>query len=178
MFFHGGLQPHKALEHPPAAIAKWPLGCSKKALCDARIPTIRINPKRARGFARALGLLDKIDACVLALFGATLSIAPDRPKEKALQEIEARLTRRQQLTAALPEPGQLKTLSAIRHDPGMKDFYQRLVQVGNPKKIALVIARRVLLTLANAVFRSGDPYLCSLDRLADFGNTPAARAFP
>jgi len=71
-----------------------------QTLCDANLPTARINPNRARDFARALGMLaktDKIDAHVLALFGATLSIEPDRPKEKALQEMEAWLTRRQQL---------------------------------------------------------------------------------
>jgi len=236
---------------------------------DANIPTTRINPKRARDFARALGPLANIDARVLAQFGATLSISPDRPKEKVLQEMEAWLTRRQQLIemrvaeqnrrrqapkaiqkridlhlrqlqkkidsiddylaeqiqqhqawkeklalldnlkgvgpntgawliAALPELGQLNrrqiaalvglapmahesgtykgrrrfyggrsavrtalflaTLSAVRHDRRMKDFYQRLVQAGKPKKVALVAAMRKLLTIINAVFRSGEPY--------------------
>lgn len=290
--FHGGLQQHKEFEHSPASIAElivWLLESGPialvvleasggyemdvwQALCDANVPTARINPKRARDFARALGLLaktDKIDARVLALFGATLSIEPDQPKEKALQEMEAWLTRRQQLIemrvaeqnrrrqapkavqkridlhlrqlqreidriddylaeqiqqhpawneklalldnlkgvgantrawliAALPELGQLNrrqiaalvglapmahesgtykgrrrihggrsavrtalflaTLSAVRHDPRMKDFYQRLVQVGKPKKVALVAAMRKLLTIINAVFRSGEPY--------------------
>ena len=290
--FHGGLQQHKEFEHSPAGIADlatWLLESGPidlvvleasggyemdlwHALCDAKVPVARINPKRARDFARALGLLaktDKIDARVLALFGATLSIEPDRPKEKALQEMEAWLTRRQQLVemrvaeqnrrrqapkivqkridlhlrqlqreidriddhlaeqiqqhpawneklallddlkgvgantrawliAALPELGQLNrrqiaalvgvapmahesgtykgrrriyggrsavrtalflaTLSAVRHDPRMKDFYQRLVQAGKPKKVALVAAMRKLLTIINAVFRSGEPY--------------------
>jgi len=64
----------------------------------------------------------------------------------------------------------LATLSAIHHAPCMKDFYQRLVQAGKPKKIALVIARRKLLTLINAVFRSGEPYRVLL---ADCPRTPA-----
>ena len=52
----------------------------------------------------------------------------------------------------------LATLSAVRHDPRMKDFYQRLVQAGKPKKVALVASMRKLLTIINAVFRSGEPY--------------------
>jgi transposase len=203
------------------------------------------------------------------LFGATLAIAPDRPKDKDLQEMEAWLTRRQQLVemrvaeqnrrplapqtvqkridlhldhlqqeidqidqdlakqiaqhpawnqklalldglkgvgantrawliAALPELGSLNRrqiaalvglapmahesgtykgqrriyggrasvrtalflacLSAVRFDPRMKDFYQRLLDAGKPKKVALVAAMRKLLTIINAVFRSGEPY--------------------
>ncbi len=52
----------------------------------------------------------------------------------------------------------LATLSAVRHDPRLKAFYQRLVQAGKPKKVALVAAMRKLLTIINAVFRSGEPY--------------------
>ena len=290
--FHGGLQQHREFAYSPAGITEltaWLLESGTvdlvvleasggyemrlwQALCTANVPTARINPKRARDFARALGVLaktDKIDARMLALFGATLSIEPDQPKEKDLQEMEAWLTRRQQLVemrvaeqnrkrlastdiqkridlhlrqlqreidridnhlaeqirqhpawneklalldglkgvgantrawliAALPELGQLNrrqiaalvglapmahesgtykgrrriyggrsavrtalflaTLSAVRHDRRMKDFYQRLVQAGKPKKVALVAAMRKLLTIINAVFRSGEPY--------------------
>ena len=52
----------------------------------------------------------------------------------------------------------LATLSAVRHDLRLKAFYQRLVQAGKPKKVALVAAMRKLLTIINAVFRSGEPY--------------------
>ncbi len=290
--FHPGLQQHRQFEHSPAGIAElitWLKETGRvdlviieasggyemplwQALCAAQIPTARINPKRARDFARALGLLaktDRIDARALALFGSTLSIEPDRPKEKALQEMEAWLTRRQQLVemrvaeqnrrrlaprevqkridlhlrhlqreinqideklarriqqnptwskklalldglkgvgpntrawliAALPELGLLNrrqiaalvglapmahesgtykgrrriqggrsairtalflaTLSAVRHDARMRNFYQRLLEAGKPKKVALVAAMRKLLTIINAVFRSGEPY--------------------
>ena len=290
--FHGGVAQHREFDHSPTGIAElvaWLLESGTvdlvvleasggyemdiwQALCGANLPTARINPKRARDFARALGILaktDKIDAHVLALFGATLSIEPYQPKERDLQEMEAWLTRRQQLVeirvseqhrkrqvpkvvqkridlhlrqlkreidridnylaeqiqqhpvwneklalldnlkgvgpntrawliAALPELGQLNrrqiaalvglapmahesgsykgrrriyggrsavrtalflaTLSAVRHDRRMKDFYQRLVQAGKPKKVALVAAMRKLLTIINAVFRSGEPY--------------------
>ncbi|HFD87693.1 MAG TPA: IS110 family transposase [Gammaproteobacteria bacterium] len=52
----------------------------------------------------------------------------------------------------------LATLSAVRHDRPNKDYYQRLVQAGKPKKVALVTAMRKMLTIINAVFRSGEPY--------------------
>jgi len=55
----------------------------------------------------------------------------------------------------------LTTLSAVHHDPRLKAFYQRLVQAGKPKKVALVTAMRKLLTIINAVFRSGEPYRVS-----------------
>lgn len=295
--FHSGTQQHQPFEHSPAgieALLAWIKACGAldvvvieasggyemtlwHALCVAGIPTARINPKRSRDFARALGVLaktDRIDARVLALFGATLELEPDRPKDKALQGMEAWLTRRQQLVemrvaeqnrrplapkavqkridlhlgqlqreieridqdlarqieqhpawsqklalldglkgvgantrawliAALPELGSLNRrqiaalvglapmahesgtykgrrriyggrasvrtalflacLSAVRFDPRMKDFYQRRLNAGKAKKVALVAAMRKLLTIINAVFRSGEPYRVTLD---------------
>ncbi|RTZ58214.1 MAG: hypothetical protein DSZ33_06280 [Gammaproteobacteria bacterium] len=52
----------------------------------------------------------------------------------------------------------LATLSAVRHDVRMRNFYQRLVCAGKPKKVALVAAMRKLLIIVNAAFRSGEPY--------------------
>ncbi|MCA9233413.1 MAG: IS110 family transposase [Pseudomonadales bacterium] len=244
-----------------------------QAFCRAGVPTARINPKRARDFARALGLLaktDRIDAQVLGLFGATLDVESDQPKSEELREMEAWLIRRHQLVemrvaetnrrrmmpkavqkrvdlhikqlqreidrideylvetiqktsqwreklelldglkgvgnntrawlvAGLPELGRLNrrqiaalvgvapishdsgnfrgkrriyggrsdvrtalymaTLSAVRHEPRLKAFYARLLAAGKPKKVALVATMRKLLTIINAIFRSGTPYL-------------------
>jgi len=52
----------------------------------------------------------------------------------------------------------LATLTAVRHDPRLKTFYQSLLARGKPKKVALVAAMRKLLTILNAVFHSGQPY--------------------
>jgi transposase len=52
----------------------------------------------------------------------------------------------------------MATLSAVRHDLRLKTFYQRLIAAGKPKKVALVAAMRKLLTIINAVFRSGETY--------------------
>jgi transposase len=52
----------------------------------------------------------------------------------------------------------LACLSAVRFDQHRKDFYQGLLDAGKPKKVALVAAMRKLLTIINAVFRTGEPY--------------------
>lgn len=52
----------------------------------------------------------------------------------------------------------MATLTAIRHDPGLRRFYQNLVQRGKAKKVALVACMRKMLTIINAVYRTGTPY--------------------
>lgn len=52
----------------------------------------------------------------------------------------------------------LATLSAVRHDARLKQFYRHVVDAGKPKKVALVAAMRKLLTIINAVFRAGETY--------------------
>jgi len=243
-----------------------------QALCTANLPTARVNPKRPRDFARAAGMLaktDRLDAKVLALYGAMMGVKPTKPKAEDLQAIEEKLLRRSQLVemrvaesnrrrlasatiqkqidlhiehlqkaidqidkelvtrvkkteagqtklallaaikgvgahtqawliAGVPELGQLNrrqiaalvglapmardsgqykgrrrihggrasvrtalylaTLSAVRFDDRLKAFYQRLLEAGKPKKVALVAAMRKLLTIINAIFRTGEPY--------------------
>ena len=45
------------------------------------------------------------------------------------------------------------SLSATRHNPIIKAFYERLVAAGKPKKVALVACARKLLSILNAVMR-------------------------
>jgi transposase len=52
----------------------------------------------------------------------------------------------------------MATLVAVRHSPVFKAFYARLVAAGKPKKVALVAAMRKLLTVLNAIARSGRPW--------------------
>ena len=54
----------------------------RQALVAAGIAHTRVNPARARDFARALGLLaktDRIDARLLATMGSVLRLGPDQP---------------------------------------------------------------------------------------------------
>lgn len=45
----------------------------------------------------------------------------------------------------------MATLVAVRHNPAIKAFYERLVQAGKRKKVALVAAMRKMLTILNAI---------------------------
>jgi transposase len=58
----------------------------------------------------------------------------------------------------------MAALVASRHNPVIKDFYARLVAAGKPKKLALVACMRKLLTILNAVVRSGKPWNEALHR--------------
>lgn len=47
----------------------------------------------------------------------------------------------------------MATLVAVRHHPGLREFYQRLRNNGKPVKVALIAAMRKLLLILNAILR-------------------------
>ena len=49
----------------------------------------------------------------------------------------------------------MATLSATRVNPVVREFYQRLVEAGKPKKLALTACMRKLLTILNSMVRHG-----------------------
>lgn len=49
----------------------------------------------------------------------------------------------------------MAALVATRHNPTIRAFYQRLVQAGKPKKVALIACAHKLLLILNAVVRTG-----------------------
>jgi transposase len=52
----------------------------------------------------------------------------------------------------------MAALSAVRFDPTIKAFYDRLLLAGKPKKVALTACMHKLLTIINAVIKSGSPW--------------------
>ena len=50
------------------------------------------------------------------------------------------------------------TLVAVRHNPVLRAFYQRLRAVGKLPKVALTACMRKLLTILNAMIRSRTPW--------------------
>lgn len=52
----------------------------------------------------------------------------------------------------------MATLVATRHNVVIRTFYQRLVAAGKPKKVALVACMRKVLTILNAIVRTGKPW--------------------
>ena len=51
-------------------------------------------------------------------------------------------------------------LAATRHNPAIKEFYERLLAAGKPKKVALVACMRKLLTILNALMRDRAIWRC------------------
>ena len=49
-------------------------------------------------------------------------------------------------------------LVASRHNPAIRDFYQRLLAAGKPKKVALIASMRKLLVTLNAMLKHGSPW--------------------
>ncbi len=73
-------------------------------LAAARIPFAVVNPRQVRDFARAVGILaktDKIDALVIARFGATVKPTTEPLPDTEALELEALLTRRRQLVGMI-----------------------------------------------------------------------------
>jgi transposase len=52
----------------------------------------------------------------------------------------------------------MAAVTASRHNPVLKPFYERLIAKGKPVKVALVAVMRRLVVFANAVLRSGQPW--------------------
>jgi transposase len=74
-------------------------GCDdtlRRLLTQAKVPFARVNPRRAREFARAAGVLaktDRVDARVLAELGLRLELVPTvepSPERRTLSELVAR----------------------------------------------------------------------------------------
>lgn len=52
----------------------------------------------------------------------------------------------------------MAALVATKFNPVIRSFYQRLRRVGKPAKVALTACMRKLLTILNAIMRSGEPW--------------------
>jgi transposase len=50
------------------------------------------------------------------------------------------------------------TLVAMRHNPVIKAFYERLVSQGKPKKLAITACVRKMLVILNAMVRENQPW--------------------
>ena len=58
----------------------------------------------------------------------------------------------------------MATLTAARYNPAIRAFYERLKAAGKLPKVALVACMRKLLTMLNAMVRTGKPWDASLHR--------------
>ena len=72
----------------------------RMALAEARVPAIRINPRRARAFATSLGRLaktDRVDAVVIREMAMRLDLPECPPETKEVSQLKALQLRRRQL---------------------------------------------------------------------------------
>jgi transposase len=60
--------------------------------------------------------------------------------------------------AALRSVLYMATVAALRCNPQIKRFYDRLKQAGKPPKVALTACMRKMLTILNAIVRTGQPW--------------------
>lgn len=119
-FFDSQTQKHFRIDNTSASVVAWlatldgrdvtvvleATGRYDRLLCAAleerQRPYCRVNPARARDFAKALGLLaktDAIDARLLAHMGQTLSPAVSVPPDPSRRKLADLHTRRDQLVA-------------------------------------------------------------------------------
>ncbi len=52
----------------------------------------------------------------------------------------------------------MATLSATKFNPAIKEFYDRLIAKGKPRKVAMVACMRKLLTILNAMVKNNEPW--------------------
>lgn len=56
----------------------------------------------------------------------------------------------------------MSTLVATRHNPIIREFYERLIAAGKPRKVALTACMRKLITILNAMVRTQTPWNATL----------------
>ena len=52
----------------------------------------------------------------------------------------------------------MATLSAVKHNPVIRNFYESLLARGKEKKVALIACMRKLLVILNAMTRKGEAW--------------------
>jgi len=86
-------------------------------LAAAGLPVAVINPRQARDFAKAIGVLaktDAVDAIVLARFAQAVRPAVRALKSEEAQELEAVLTRRRQIVEMITAERNRQTMAHAR----------------------------------------------------------------
>lgn len=96
-----------------------------------------------------LGALPELGTLSRQRIGALAGLAPVNRDSGKMRGKRAIAGGRADVRTAL----YMAALSAVRHNPVLKAFYNRLVESGKPKKVALTAAAHKLLTILNALMR-------------------------
>lgn len=108
------------------------------------VPGIGPNTSRA-----LLVELPELGSCTRQEIAALVGVAPINRDSGKLRGIRTTWGGRATVRTAL----YMATLSAVRHNPKIKPFYQRLVASGKRAKVALIACMRKLLCILNAMLR-------------------------
>ena len=135
-------------------------GRLRRALEAAGVAYARVNPGRARDFARAAGFLaktDKVDARMLARLGEALRPAPAEPTDAARERLTRLHRRRDQLVAMRKQ--ERARLSEAAEDDLLDDLQRHLAWLGAQiahlgKLIAQAIAADLRLKQTCDILRS------------------------
>lgn len=115
------------------------------------LSTPGIGPQTARTLIAELPELGKLSRQKVGTLVGVAPINHDSGKMRGQRTIMGgRATVRSALYMA--------TLSAVRFNPAIKAFYQRLILKGKKKKLALVAAMHKLLTILNTLIRNKQPW--------------------
>ena len=125
-----------------------PLWCAKLDLLTS-VPGV--GDIVARTLIAELPELGTVDRHQIAALAGVAPYSRDSGRRKGKRFIRAG---RVQVRA----PVYMACLVAIRHNPPLKVFYQRLRAAGKPTRLALVAVMRKLLTILNAMLRDNTPW--------------------
>lgn len=131
-----------------AFVEDLPLWKDKDALLQSAPGVGRVTSSTLLAMLPELGQLDR--QAIAALVGVA-PVNKDSGRKRGQRRIYGgRATVRSVLYMA--------ALSAKKHNPIIKQFYERLIQHGKEKKVALTACRRKLLVILNAMIRSQQPW--------------------
>ena len=110
-----------------------------------------IGPQTARALIAHLPELGHLSHRAVAALVGVAPFACDSGRRRGIRTIRGG-------RCAIRAPLYMATLTATRYNPRIAAFYQRLVAVGKPKKVALIAAMHKLLTVLNSVVRHNRPW--------------------
>ena len=110
-----------------------------------------IGPKSALAFLASVPELGQVDNKAVA---ALIGVAPFVRKSGTMIA-PARIHGGR---AAVRSILYMAAVTASKHNPVLRPFYERLIAKGKPPKLALIAVLRRLVVFANAVLKSGQPW--------------------
>ncbi len=125
-----------------------PIFCAKQDLLQT-IPGV--GDVIARTFIAELPELGDVDRHKIAALVGLAPLNKDSGRSRGQRHIRGG---RSQVRAPLF----IACLAVVRHNPPLRDFYQRLLTAGKPKRLALVAVMRKLVCIANAILRTQQPW--------------------